>query len=70
MEAKNNFRGLSWTFSPKYENVWSRITKGWHAEPALLREAHRAISKDVRATVTLLNKSNIGLRKKHELGPP
>ena len=32
-------------------------------------EAHRATSKDVRATVHS-SKSNMGLRKMHEQGPP
>ena len=30
----------------------SRFAKGWHAEAALPREAHRATSKDVRANVS------------------
>ena len=53
IEAKSNFWGLYWTFSPtEHENIGSRLAKGWHAEVALPREAHRATSKDVRANVS------------------
>ena len=48
---KSNFRGLSWTFWPKYENMGSRLGKEWHVETAPPCEEHRATSKDVRATV-------------------
>ena len=51
IEAESNFRGLSWTFSPKYEDIGSRITKGWHAETAPAGEVHQATSNDVLATV-------------------
>ena len=47
----------------------SRLAKEWHAETAPPCEAHRATSKDVRATVHF-SKSNMGLRKMHERGPP
>ena len=47
---KSNFRGLSWTFSPKYENMGSRLAKEWHVETAPPCEEHRATSKDVRAS--------------------
>ena len=64
---KSNFRGLSWTFGPKYENSGSRLAKEWHVEIAPPCEAHRATSKDVRATVHS-SESNMGLRKMHERG--
>ena len=54
---------MSWTFSPKYENIGSQLAKGWHAATTLPREAHRATSKDVRSTVHSSTKSNPGLRK-------
>ena len=42
---------MSWTFSPKYEDIGSQIAKGWRAETAPMGEAHRATSNDVLATV-------------------
>ena len=41
---------------------------GWLAETPPPREAHRATSKDV--PLTLVDKSNTGLRKMHERGAP
>ena len=46
----------------------SRLAKEWHVVTAPPCEAHRATSKDVRATVQ--SKSNVGLPKMHERGPP
>ena len=46
----------------------SRLAKEWHVETAPPCEEHRATSKDVRATE--YTKSNMGLRKMHERGPP
>ena len=66
---KSNFRGLSLTFWPKYENLGSRFAKEWHVVTAPPCEAHRATSKDVRTTVHS-SKSNMGLRKMHWQGPP
>ena len=66
---KSNFRGLSWTFWPKYENMGSWLAKEWHVVTAPPCEAHRATSKDVRAAVHS-SISNMGLRKMHEQGPP
>ena len=48
---KSNFRGLSWTFWPKYENMGSRLAKEWHVKTAPPCEEHRATSKDLRVTV-------------------
>ena len=38
---KTNFRGLSLTFWPKYENMGSRLAKEWHVVTAPPCEAHK-----------------------------
>ena len=45
---KSNFRGLSLTFWPKYENMGSRLAKEWRVVTAPPYEAHRSTSKDAR----------------------
>ena len=69
---KSNFRGLSWTFWPKYENMLHRVATregvacGNRAAAAVWGAPSHF--QDVCATVQ--SKSNMGLRKMHERGPP
>ena len=65
IEAESNFRGWSWTFSPKYENIGSPGVACGNSAAAWGAPSHFQ-----RRTLSLLGKSNTGLRKMHERAAP